>query len=52
MTNAQLAPAESGRYDAVAQLFHWTVVALVVLQYATKWVPVGFASLTERQLNA
>lgn len=52
MTNAQLAPAESGRYDAVAQLFHWTVVALVLLQYATKWVAVGFASLTERQLNA
>ena len=27
------------RYDAVARSFHWIVVALVVLQYLTKWLP-------------
>ena len=40
------------RYDGVAQSFHWLVVLLVVAQYATKWLPGGFASLSERQLNA
>ena len=40
------------RDDAVAQSFHWLVVLLVVAQYATKWLPGGFASLSEKQLNA
>ena len=40
------------RYDGVAQSFHWVVVLLVVAQYATKWLPDGFASLGEKQLNA
>ena len=39
------------RYDGVAKSFHWLVVLLVVVQYATKWVPVGFASLSEGWLN-
>ncbi len=40
------------RYDGVAQSFHWVVVLLVVAQYATKWLPAGFASMSEGQLNA
>ena len=40
------------RYDGVAQSFHWVVVLLVVAQYTTKWLPAGFASLSEGQLNA
>lgn len=40
------------RYDGVTQSFHWIVVLLVVAQYATKWLPNGFASLSEKQLNA
>lgn len=40
------------RYDGVAQSFHWIIVLLVVAQYATKWLPDGFASLSEKQLNA
>lgn len=39
------------RYDGVAQSFHWAVVGLVVAQYATKWLPAGFASLSEKQLD-
>ncbi len=45
-------PAPVERYDGVAQAFHWTVMALVVLQYATKWLPSGFASLGEERLDA
>ncbi len=40
------------RYDGVAQSFHWLVVLLVIAQYATKWPPAGFASLSKGQLNA
>jgi len=40
------------RYDGVAYSFHCVVVLLVVAQYATKWLPAGFASLSEGQLNA
>lgn len=40
------------RYDGVAQSFHWVVVLLVFAQYATKWLPGGFASLSAKQLNA
>lgn len=48
-----IAPALArDRYDGVAQSFHWLVVLLVVAQYATKWVPAGFASLSEGWLNA
>lgn len=39
-------------YDGVAKTFHWAVLVLVVVQYATKWLPVGFASLGEGRLNA
>jgi cytochrome b561 len=42
----------SDRYDGVAQSFHWLVVLLVIAQYATKWLPAGFASMSEDQLNA
>jgi cytochrome b561 len=40
------------RYDGVAQSFHWVVLLLVVAQYATKWLPAGFATMSEGQLNA
>lgn len=40
------------RYDGVAQFFHWLVVLLIVAQYTTKWLPDGFASLSDKQLNA
>ncbi len=40
------------RYDGVAQSFHWLVVLLVVAQFATKWLPAGFATMSEGQLNA
>ena len=43
--------ADTQRYDGVAQSFHWLVLLLVVAQYATKWLPDGFASLSEKQLN-
>ncbi|RYY17804.1 MAG: cytochrome b [Alphaproteobacteria bacterium] len=41
------------RYDGVAQAFHWTVVLLVVLQYATKWLSPGDLPFATKQgLNA
>ena len=43
--------ADTQRYDGVAQSFHWLVVLLVIAQYATQWLPDGFASLTEKQLD-
>lgn len=43
--------ADTQRYDGVAQSFHWLVLLLVIAQYATKWLPDGFASLSEKQLN-
>jgi len=43
-------PLDDG-YGGVAKTFHWVVVVLVVVQYATKWLPAGFTSLREGQLN-
>ena len=40
------------RYDGVAQSFHWLVVLLVALQYASKWLPAGFAGLAKAQMRA
>ena len=41
------------RYDGFAQLLHWTVLILVVLQYATKWLSPGdLPLLTKQGLNA
>ena len=41
------------RYDGVAQLFHWSIVALLLLQYLTKWISPGtFAWASEGLLNA
>ncbi len=40
------------RYDGVAQSFHGLVLLLIVTQYATKWLPAGFATMSEDQLNA
>jgi len=46
-------PRQVGQYDAVAKLFHWTVVALLLVQYATKSVPSSvFPWLSEGRLNA
>ena len=43
----------SDRYDGVAQLLHWTVLLLVVLQYGTKWLSPGHLPfLTKQGLNA
>lgn len=40
-------------YDGIAQAFHWTVVLLVVLQYATKWLsPAELPFATKQGLNA
>lgn len=50
-SSGTIARADTQRYDGVAQSFHWIVVLLVVAQYATKWLPDGFASLSEKQLN-
>jgi len=44
-------PGAAERYNGVAQAFHWTVLALVVVQYATKWLPGGFATLSGKQLD-
>ena len=47
------AVAQGRRYDAVAKLFHWSVVALLALQYLTKWVPPkAFPWASEGALNA
>lgn len=40
------------RYDGIAQSFHWVVVALVLAQYATKWLPPGLVAMTENQMDA
>jgi len=42
-----------GGYDAIAKLFHWTIVALLLVQYLTKLIPPnGFLSISESGLNA
>ena len=51
MDNRLAVTSRADRYDGVAKTFHWVVVVLVVVQYATKWLPGGFASLSEGQLN-
>lgn len=51
MDNRLAVTSRADRYDGVAKTFHWVVVVLVVVQYATKWLPGGFASLNEGQLN-
>lgn len=40
-------------YDGVFKLFHWTIVALLLIQFATKLIPTGaFAWASEDALNA
>lgn len=51
MDNRLAVTSMNDSYDGVAKTFHWIVVVLVVLQYATKWLPGGFASLSEAQLD-
>lgn len=36
--------ADQQRYDGVARAFHWTIVALLLLQYGTKLVPKSWAN--------
>ena len=45
--------AVDDRYDGVARLFHWTVVALLLAQYVSKWIPPkSFSWASEGVLNA
>ena len=37
-------------HNAVAQFFHWSIVALLLLQYLTKWVSPGTFSWTSKGL--
>ena len=41
------------QYDAVAKLFHWTIVILLIVQYATKFIPPkSFSWASKDGLNA
>ena len=40
------------RYDGMFRALHWTILALVLIQYGTKLLPPGTFSLDGKQLNA
>lgn len=44
-----MAVSTNRRYDGVAQAFHWVIVILVVLQYATKWLSPATLPFATRQ---
>lgn len=47
------AARQDEHYNGLARFLHWAVVALVVVQYATKFAPVGsFGVFTEQRLDA
>ncbi len=51
LTSPSAVPVE--HYDAVAKLFHWTIVVLLIVQYATKFIPPkSFSWSSKEGLNA